>query len=83
MVKNLLANSGDIRNADLIPWLGGSPGVAHPFQYSYLENPVDRGAWWANSPQGFKESDTTESTWHIWHTQHTVFFLLISNLIVL
>jgi len=35
------------------------------------------------SPQGFKESEATEWTWHIWHTPHTVFFLLISKLIVL
>ena len=34
-------------NAGLIPWSGRSPeeGNAYPFQYSCLENPVDRGAW--------------------------------------
>ena len=33
----------------LIPGLGGSPGGGHgnPLQYSCLENPTDRGAWWA------------------------------------
>ena len=33
---------------DLIPQLGGSPGGGHsnPVQYSCLENPMDRGAWW-------------------------------------
>ena len=33
----------------LIPGLGGSPGGGHgnPLQYSCLENPMDRGAWWA------------------------------------
>ena len=33
--------------AGLIPGLGRSPGErnGHPFQYSYLENPVDGGAW--------------------------------------
>ena len=47
MVKNLLANSGDIRNVDLIPGSGKSPGGGHgnPLQYSCLENPMDRGAW--------------------------------------
>ena len=32
----------------LIPGLGGSPGEGHgnPLQYSSLENPMDRGAWW-------------------------------------
>ena len=39
-----------------------SPGVGNgnPFQYSCLENRMDRGAWWAHSPWGQKESDTTE-----------------------
>ena len=32
-----------------IPGLGRSPGEgnANPLQYSCLENPMDRGAWWA------------------------------------
>ena len=47
VVKNPLANTGDIRIAGSIPGLGRSPGVGQgsPFQYSYLENPMDRGAW--------------------------------------
>ena len=49
MVKNLPANAGDIRDAGLIPRSGRSPGGGHgnSHQYSCLENPVDRGAWWA------------------------------------
>ena len=45
----ILANAGDIRDAGLIPELGRSPGGRHgnPLQYSCLENPTDRGAWWA------------------------------------
>ena len=41
MVKNLLANAGDIRDVGLIPGSGRSPGGGHgsPFQYSCLENP--------------------------------------------
>ena len=35
-------------------------GNGNPLQYSCLENPMNRGAWWATSPQGHKESDTTE-----------------------
>jgi len=33
----------------LIPRLGRSPGEGHgkPVHYSCLENPMDRGAWWA------------------------------------
>ena len=35
-------------NLDLIPGSGRSPGGGHgPLQYSCLENPMDRGAWWA------------------------------------
>ena len=47
VVKNLPANAGGIRDAGLIPGLGRSPGGGrgHPHQYSYLENPMDRGAW--------------------------------------
>ena len=29
-------------------------------QYSWLENPMDQGAWWDYNPWGRKESDTTE-----------------------
>ena len=37
------------RDVGLIPGLGRSPGggCGNQFQYSYLENPMDRGAWWA------------------------------------
>ena len=46
VVKNLPAKAG---NTGLIPRSGISPGEAHgnPFQYSCLENPMDRGAWQA------------------------------------
>ena len=49
MVKNLPANAGDLRDMGLIPGLGRSPGDGHSnlHQYSCLENPMDRGAWWA------------------------------------
>ena len=49
VVKNLPANAGDIRDAGLIPGLGRSSGGGHdnPLQYSCLENPMDKGAWWA------------------------------------
>ena len=47
VVRNPLANSGDIRDMGSIPGLGRSPGGGHgnPFQYSWLENFMDRGAW--------------------------------------
>ena len=49
VVKNLPANTGDIRDMGLIPGLGRSPGGGHgnPLQDSCLENPMDRGAGWA------------------------------------
>ena len=49
MVKNLPANIGRLRDAGLIPALGGSPGgwYGNPLQCSYLENPRHVGAWWA------------------------------------
>ena len=45
-----------------IPGSGRSPeeGYGNPLQYSCLENPIDRGAWWATVQRGHKESDTTE-----------------------
>ena len=48
-VKNLPANAGDVRDTGSFPGSGRSPGGGHsiPLQYSCLENPVDRGAWWA------------------------------------
>ena len=49
MVKNLPASAGDIRDMGSIPGLGRSPGEGNgnPLQYSYLENPMDRGSWQA------------------------------------
>ena len=63
VVKNLPANAGDIRDTGLIPGSGRSPGrgQGNSLQYSCLENPMDREAWWATySPLGRKVSDTTE-----------------------
>ena len=49
VVKNPLANAGDIKDAGVIPGSGRSPGEGHgnPLKYSCLENPMDRRAWWA------------------------------------
>ena len=50
VVKNLHANAGVIRDTGSIPGLGRSPagGDGNPLQYSYPENPMERGAWWAS-----------------------------------
>ena len=63
VVKNLPANAGDIRDRGSIPGLGGSPGGGHgrPLQYSCLENPMDRGAWWATVHR-VAELDTAEAS---------------------
>ena len=47
VVKNLPANTGNVRDRSLIPGSGRSPGGGHgnPLQYCCLENPLDRGAW--------------------------------------
>ena len=49
MVKNPPANAGDTREAGSIPGSGRSPGDGNgkPLLYPCLENPMDRGAWWA------------------------------------
>ena len=57
-VKNLPANTGDMGST---PGSGRSPGEGNgnPLQYSCLENPVDRWAWWATVHRVAKESDMT------------------------
>ena len=59
MVKNPPANAGDVKDMDSIPGSGRSPGEGNgsPPQYSYLENPVDRGAWSA-TVHGVAKSQT-------------------------
>ena len=63
MVKHQPANAGDLREETWLPGLGIFPGGGNgnPLQYSYLENPMDRGAWWATSHR-VTETDTTEVT---------------------
>ena len=49
VVKKLPAHAGDVRDLGSIPGPGRSPGGGDgiPLQCSCLENPMDRGAWWA------------------------------------
>ena len=53
------ANAGDIRDIGSIPGSGRSHGGRHgnPLQYLCLENPTDRGAWWATL-HGVAETQT-------------------------
>ena len=63
LVKNPPANAGETRDKGSIPGSGRSPGEGNgnPLQYSCLENPMNRGTWWA-AVHGVTESDTTEHT---------------------
>ena len=68
VIKNPPANAGDVRDSGLISRLGRSPGGRHgnPLQYSCLENPMDRGAWWATV-----HTITKSRTWLKWLRMHT------------
>ena len=64
VVKNPSANAGDARNEGSVPGSGISPAVGNgnPLQYSWLENSMDRGAWWA-TVHGVAKSQTWLSNW--------------------
>ena len=55
----------NVRDTGSIPGSGRSPGEGHgnPLQYPCLENPMDRGAWWA-TVYGFTKSWTQLSDQH-------------------
>ena len=59
MIRNLPADTGDARDAGLIPGLERSLAVGNGklLQYSCLENSMDRGAWWA-AVHGVAKSQT-------------------------
>ena len=63
-VKNLPVSAGDARDMGLIPGSGRSPriGNGNPLQYSCLENPMDRGAWypvaWGATAHGVTKSQS-------------------------
>ena len=58
-IKNPPASAGDAGDSGSIPELGISPrgGNGNPLQNSCLENPMDRGAWWATVYGAHKELD--------------------------
>ena len=63
MVKNPPANAGDLNRCVFDPWVGTIPQrrERNPLQYTYLENPMDRGVWQARV-HGVSELDMTEVT---------------------
>ena len=70
VLKNPPANAGDIRDVDSLPGLGRSLGGGHgnPLRYSCLENPMDRGAWWATVHRVAQSRTQLRqlSTYHRW-----------------
>ena len=66
MVKNLPANAGEV---GLNPGLERAPGEGNGnlFQYSCLENSMDRGAWWV-TVHGVAKSRTQLSDFYFSHT---------------
>ena len=70
--KASVYNAGDLGSS---PGLGRSPGEGNgnPLQYYCLENPMDRGAWWATI-HGVAESWTQLST-----IAHSTIFILVPN----
>ena len=63
VIKNLPASAGDTGDMGPIPGLERSPGVGsgNPLQYSRLEDPMDREAWW-DIVHEVAKSHTTEHT---------------------
>ena len=77
VAKNPLAQAGDTGDSGSIPGWGRAPGEGSPPQSSGLENPMDRGAWWATA-HGVSKSLTQLST----HTHtHTHMYFLIFPLV--
>ena len=58
VVKSVPAKARNVRNMGLIPGSRRSPGEGHdnPFQYSCLENPMDKRTWWATVHRVVKSS---------------------------
>ena len=58
MVKNLPANVGNAGDTGSIPGSGRSPGGGNgnSLLYSCLDNPTDKGTWWATQSTGSQKS---------------------------
>ena len=56
--KNLLAKQ-EVWIQSLVQGRSAGGGHGNPLQDSFLENPMDRGAWQAAGPRGCQESGTT------------------------
>ena len=86
VVKNPPANAGNIRDVDSIPGLGRSSGGVHDYSLQHcLENPMDRGAWWATVRRVAKSWTRLKwlDTWLNWISRITLtisMFIPLSHL---
>ena len=75
--KAPVCSAGDL---DSFPGLGRSPGEGNgsPLQYSHLENPMDRGAWWA-TVHGVAKSWTRlrDSTFIFFHNMKKLYVICV------
>ena len=78
VVKNPPANTEGIRDADWIPGSGRSPGEGngYPLQYSCLQNPMDREAWWATVHSVAKQLSMNTHTLFL---THIIFIIQFSS----
>ena len=79
VAKNLPADAGDVRDSSSVPGSGRSPEGwrGNPLQYSCLENPMHRRAWWtihrvAKSLTRLKWLSTREGVWYVTVSPYTV-----------
>ena len=79
MVKNLLANADDVRDMSSVPESGRSPGRENdnPLQYSCLESPIHRGAWWT-TVHGVAKSGTRLKQLSTAHQSHDRLFVFLT-----
>ena len=81
--KESTCNVGDTRDVGLIPGLGRSPGGGHgnSLQYSCLENPMDRGAWWVTVHRVTKSWTWQKPTEHklMWSRLRELLLCLLSS----
>ena len=84
-----LSLAGDSRDMVAVPGLERSPGEGNgnPLQYSCLENPMDKGVWWATVHGGHRKTGLTAYvhafTYTHTHTHtdtHTYNFWTLANL---
>jgi len=87
VVQNPHATAGDTGDPSSVSGLGRSPGEGNgnPLQYSCLENPMDRGAWWAIYSECVGSQSQTGLKWLRMHIYiefllfHQIFNVLFSE----